>query len=130
MEAVPSVPFHERAPDLMKEENIKHNQLEAEISATRLQGSCWQPPRDMREGLPEERQQRADISYRPLPNGESLPFGADAERPGLPIGTAAAGEQNGEAPHVPSDPSTTGMSLQPAFKYSMPCYLLSYASCL
>ncbi|KAL3145682.1 Homeobox protein HD-1 [Trebouxia sp. C0010 RCD-2024] len=107
MEAVPSVPFHERAPDLMKEENIKHNQLEAEISATRLQGSCWQPPRDMREGLPEERQQRADISYRPLPNGESLPFGADAERPGLPIGTAAAGEQNGEAPHVPSDPSTT-----------------------
>ena len=71
MEAAPSAPFHERAPDLLKEEDVKNNQLEAEEPANKVQGSCWQPSRDMREGLLEEKKQRADISYRPFPKEEA-----------------------------------------------------------
>ena len=110
MEAVPSVPFHERAPDLIKEEDLKNNQLEAEESANRVQGSCWQPPRDTREGLPEEKQQRADISYRPPFKGEAQPIGADAERRGSPVNTAGNREQR-DTPQVPPAPSPTGMLL-------------------
>lgn len=125
MEAVPSVPFHERAPDLMKEEDIKNNQLEAEESANRLQGSCWQPPRDIRESLLDERQQRADISYRPLPNGEAQPIGTNAKRQSLPSGSAADGEASG----VPSVPSSAGMLLQPELEHSVPCCLSSFDCC-
>ena len=99
MEAVPSVPFHERAPDLMKEEDIKNNQVEAEESASRLQGSCWQPPRDMREGFPEERPQRADISHQLHPNGEGQPIASGAERQGGPIDVTAEKAQRGQRKH-------------------------------
>ena len=104
MEAVPSVPFHERAPDLMQEEDIKNNQLEAEESASRLQGSCWQPPRDMREGFPEERQQRADISHQLQPNGEGQPTASGAERQGGPTGIAAEKAQRGDTSHGLASP--------------------------
>ena len=111
MEAVPSVPFHERAPDLMKEEDIKNNQLEAEESANRLQGSCQQPPRDIKEGLPEEKQQRADISFQLPSKGEPQPMGVETERR-LPVGTAADRDQRGETSQVPPAPSATGTLLQ------------------
>ena len=116
MEAVPSVPFHERAPDLMKEEDLKNNQIEAEESANRLQGNGWQPHRDVREGIPEDRQQRADISYRLAPDSEDKAVGA-SEMLDEPSGTAAQLAEKGQTSydyaalfstgtvHVSQDPS-------------------------
>lgn len=108
MEAVPSVPFHERAPDLMKEEDVQNNQIEAEEAANMVQGSCWPPSRDMREGLPEEKQQRADISYR-LSKGEAHPIRAETQK--SPVGTAGARDTRGDASQVLSAPSATGKLL-------------------
>ena len=105
MEAAPSVPFHERAPDLMKEEDVKNNQLEAEESADRVQGSCWQPPRDIGDGLPEEKPHRADISYQPFPKEEAQPIRAETQK--SPAGTAG----DRDASQILSAPSATGKLL-------------------
>ncbi len=83
MEVAPSVAFHDRAPDLMTEEDLQHNHLEAEESANRLTGSIWQPPRDMQEGFPAEKADRADLSFD-LPSAKKrkaeVPVACSAER--------------------------------------------------
>ena len=94
----------------MKEEDVKNDPLEAEESADRVQGSCWQASRDMEEGPTEERQQRADISYRPSSEGEAQPMVADAERQSAPTGMAVDEDQEGDTAQVP--PSAIGMLLR------------------
>lgn len=93
MEAAPSVSFHERAPDLMQEEDLQNSQLEAEESATRLQGSHWQQPRDTKEGLPAERAGRADLSY-------GFPFGRGGKTEG-PFGCSTGMADRGRTSHLP-----------------------------
>ena len=117
MEAVPSVSFHERAPDLLKEEDIQNNQLEAEEPANQVQGSCWQPSRDIREGLPEETKQRADISYRPSPKGEAQPIKAETQK--SPVGTAGDKDTSEDTSQVLSAPSATGKLLHSDFEHSI-----------
>ena len=95
MEAVPSVSFHERAPDLMQEEDLQNSQLEAEESATRLQGSDWQQPRDTKEGLPAERAGRADLSY-------GFPFAKGGRTEG-PFGCSTGKADRGGTSHMPLD---------------------------
>lgn len=80
MEAAPSVSFHDRAPDLMAEEDLQSNQLEAEESVSRLQASHWQAPRDTKEGLPAGKADRADLSYELPTERAEVPFGDPAER--------------------------------------------------
>ena len=80
MEAAPSVSFHDRAPDLMAEEDLQSNQLEAEESASRLQAPHWQVPRDTKEGLPAGKADRADLSYELLTERAEVPFSDPAER--------------------------------------------------
>lgn len=95
MEAAPSVSFHERAPDLMQEEDLQNSQLEAEESATRLQGSHWQQPRDTKEGQPAERAGRADLSY-------GFPFGKGSKTEG-PFGCSTGMADRGGTSHMPLD---------------------------
>ena len=80
MEAAPSVSFHDRAPDLMAEEDLQSNQLEAEESVSRLQASHWQVPRDTKEGLPAGKADRADLSYELPTERAGVPFSNSAER--------------------------------------------------
>ncbi len=106
MEAAPSVPFHERAPDLMTEEDLQSNQLEAEESVNRLQAAHWQLPRDSKESLPTGKADRADLAFG-VPTGRAvragpaygvspgqaeranLASGTPAERAGVPFSTSA-----------------------------------------
>ena len=83
MEAAPSVAFHERAPDLMTEEHLQSNQLEAEESVNRLQAAHWQLPRDSKESLPTGKADRADLAFG-VPTGRAdradLAFGVPTGR--------------------------------------------------
>ena len=83
MEAAPSVAFHERAPDLMTEEHLQSNQLEADESVNRLQAAHWQLPRDSKESLPTGKADRADLAFG-VPTGRAdradLAFGVPTGR--------------------------------------------------
>ncbi len=107
MEAAPSVPFHERAPDLMTEEDLQSNQLEAKESVNRLQAAQWQLPRDSKGSLSAGKADRADLAfgvptgmadragpaYGFLPPGQAeranLASGTPPERAGVPFSTSA-----------------------------------------
>ena len=125
MEAAPSVPFHERAPDLMTEEDLQSNQLEADESVNRLQAAHWQLPRDSKESLPTGKADRADLAFG-VPTGRAvragpaygvspgqaeranLASGTPAERAGVPFSTLAERAQKGETSYGLQDASAYG----------------------
>lgn len=122
MEAAPSVPFHERAPDLMTEEDLQSNQLEAEESVNRLQAAHWQLPRDLKESGPAGKADRADLAFG-VSTGRAdgagpaygvspgqaeranLASGGPPERAGVPFSTAAERAQKGESSYGLQDAS-------------------------
>ena len=125
MEAAPSVAFHERAPDLMTEEDLQSNQLEAEESVNRLQAAHWQLPRDSKESVPAGKADRADLAIR-APTGRAdragpaygvspgqaeranLASGGPPERAGVPFRTSAERAQKGETSYGLQDASAYG----------------------
>ena len=121
MEAAPSVPFHERAPDLMAEEDLRSSQLEAEESVNRLQAAHWQLPRDLKESAPAEKADRADLAFG-VPTGRAdraygvspgqaeranLASGIPPERAGVPFSTSERA-QKGETSYGLQDASAYG----------------------
>ena len=125
MEAAPSVPFHERAPDLMTEEDLHSNQLEAEESVNRLQAAHWQLPIDLKESVPAGKADRADIAFGVPPGrvdragpaygvslGQAerakLASEIPAERAGVPFSTSAERAQKGETSYGLQDVSAYG----------------------
>ena len=122
MEAAPSVPFHERAPDLMAEEDLRSSQLEAEESVNRLQAAHWQLPRDLKESAPAEKADRADLAFG-VPTGRAdraygvspgqaeranLASGIPPERAGVPFRTSAERAQKRETSYGLQDASAYG----------------------
>ena len=63
MEAAPSVPFHERAPDLLKEEDIQGSQLSGPESDDPLPSRAWPRHEDIENQVPQQDRQKADVSY-------------------------------------------------------------------
>ena len=136
MEAAPSVAFHERAPDLMTEEDLQSNQLEAEESVNRLQAAQWQPSRDSTESVPAGKADRADLAFVVPAGRADLAFGvptgradragpaygaspgqaeranfasgAPPERAGVPSRTSAERAQKGETSYGLQDASAYG----------------------
>lgn len=111
MEAAPSVAFHERAPDLMTEEDLQSNQLEAEESVNRLQAAHWQLPRDLKESIPAGKADRADLAFG-VPPGRAdragPASGTPPERAGVPFSTSAERAQKGETSYGLQDASAYG----------------------
>lgn len=63
MEAAPSVAFHERAPDLIKEEDIANSHQKGSDSDELLPSRAWPRHDDAENHVPAEDRQKADICY-------------------------------------------------------------------
>ena len=63
MEAAPSVPFHERAPDLIKEEDVQSSQQDASEADELLPSRAWPRHDNAENHVPRQDRLKADISY-------------------------------------------------------------------
>lgn len=63
MEAAPSVPFHERAPDLIKEEDVQSSQQDASEADELLPSRAWPRHDNAENHVPGQDRLKADVSY-------------------------------------------------------------------